>query len=235
VLSAEILKLADSLTEPERDNLKLMLGMAAGELILTSKKSGGDQYVAAFEVVASCLAGLQAHRDRVLGNGVAWRGSPNFMTPTRLEALRLEANANRADAIKHDQHFLACGGRLADELAVCADLVALVKSSAGPVRATGTASYIYYDIPGQNICPHIDTDVFSINAILMLRHDYSDDPKSFLEIYPQNQPCESILLIPGEMIIFWADSVVHARSSVGLAETVNILTIGFQPTESLPV
>jgi hypothetical protein len=202
VLSAEILKLADSLTEPERDNLKLMLGMAAGELILTSKKSGGDQYVAAFEVVASCLAGLQA---------------------------------NRADAIKHDQHFLACGGRLADELAVCADLVALVKSSAGPVRATGTASYIYYDIPGQNICPHIDTDVFSINAILMLRHDYSDDPKSFLEIYPQNQPCESILLIPGEMIIFWADSVVHARSSVGLAETVNILTIGFQPTESLPV
>ncbi|MFD2249592.1 hypothetical protein FHS82_004046 [Pseudochelatococcus lubricantis] len=229
MLSSRILQLSESLNEPERDNLKLLLGMAAGQLIPSDAEEVDSARFEAYKTVASCLARLQPHRDRVPKNGIAWRGRPSFLDHAMLNSLREEATRERQSALRHDEHFLGCGGILANELASSTDLLSLVEGVAGSVAATGTASYIYYDEPGQNICPHIDTGIFSVNALFMLRHDFVDRPLSSLQLYPVDAPRETLQLEPGELIVFWADSVVHARTSVGPGEVVNILTVGFSP------
>lgn len=213
----------------ERENLKLLLGMAAGHL--ANLNGGRPQTIAAFNVVSSCLAQLQPHSHRVPSGGIVWHGRPSFLSNSFLEELKDESRSLRAKAIRHDEHFLSPGGPVASRLAVSNPLINLVQEHTGKITPNTIASYLYYDLPGQGICPHIDTDVFSLNALFVLQHSSIRQAESELFVWDSAGNPQLISMNPGDMVLFYADSVVHTRTPVSEGEQVSILTIGFRPVE----
>lgn len=223
-------QLADSLSPAERNNLRLLLGMAAGDL---AKFAGSQSDVLRSEALSStvaALAGLQPYARVIPANGVVWRGRPSFMDERRLAELVAESHSRRTDARRYERQHLATGGPLADALAVSGDMQSLVAKHAGPgITATGIASYLFYDEAGLGIDPHVDTDVFALNAIILLKHDAVEDGRSELVVFPATGGRETVVLTPGELVLVYADSVVHGRTPTADGEVVHVLTIGFQP------
>jgi hypothetical protein len=219
----------DSLSEAERANYKLLLGLAAGGLSPDFKTPLDPDKQQAFATVGETLARLQPYSARISPNGIAYRGRPDFMTDEFLGSLIDEARELRPRAFPYDEHFLGTGAPIANQLAVSPVLVDLVKAHAGDVQPTGVASFLYYDAPGQGIEPHIDTDIFSLNVILMLKHVGGGDARSCLVVFPPGGEPERLDLVPGEMVIMFAGSITHGREFVKPGEEVNILTFGFHP------
>jgi hypothetical protein len=116
----------------------------------------------------------------------------------------------------------------AKKVSLMPELKVIISSAVGNVYPTGKANYIYYDEPGLGIEPHIDNEDFSLNVILMLNHQFKEN-KSALVLYPLNQPSEKVYLTPGELIVFFADSIVHSRQRMSEQENVSIVAFGFKP------
>jgi hypothetical protein len=219
----------ESLTEAERANYKLLLGLAAGGLSPDFRTPSRPEKRAAFDTVGETLARLQPYSARISPNGIAYRGRPDFMTDEVLRSLIEEAEVLRPRAIPYEEHFLGTGAPIANRMAVSAELGGLVKAHAGDVQPTGVASFLFYDAPGQGIEPHIDTDIFSLNVILMLKHVGGGDQRSCLVVFPPGREPERLDLVPGEMVIMFAGSITHGREFVKPDEEVAILTFGFHP------
>jgi len=231
-VTRKFLDFSSTCTDEERDICKLLLGLAAGGLSVRSDLSSNAVAALAFDTVTASAAMLQPYKDRVPYNGIAWQGSPGFMSASMLRSLVLEADSLRPSAVRYDDHFLATNGPVATSLANSESLAQFVQSHAGSIQTTGVASYLYYEEEGQGICPHIDTEIFSINFIMCLSHTL--EPSSHLVVYPSGSAPERILVKPGEAVILFADSVVHARERMKAGEEVRILTVGFQPTSETP-
>jgi hypothetical protein len=215
--------LSERLDAHELDNYKLLLGIAAGGLAPHGHMpTPGSEKDRAFDLVLRCLAKIQP-------TGVLWRGRPDFMDDQLLGGLQREAELGRSHAITHDRYFLGCGGPIADRLAKSRELTELVDSFAEDMEATGIASYLWYDAPGCGLSPHIDTEVFTLNVILMLSHQYPPGEPSHLVLYPVGEKAERVLLRPGEILLLYAGGTVHAREDVQPGEAVSLLTFGFRP------
>ncbi len=219
----------DGLSEAEKANFKLLLGLAAGGLTPGFRRPDDAGTARALDAVTDTLATLQPYRNRISRNGIAYRGRPPLMSHELLESLRTEARAVRPTARRFDEHFLGCGAPIANRLAVSEELSAFVRSHAGEVKPTGVASFLFYDEEGQGIDPHIDTDIFSLNVLLMLSHDHRPGPASALVVFPPRGQPERIDLAPGEMVIMFAGSITHGRERMRRGEAVSILTFGFHP------
>lgn len=230
-LALKLLRLSDHLDEPERSNLMLLLSLAAGGLSPTFDRPSVGIDACAFNTITETLVGLQPYRDRIGANGIAYRGRPPFMTDKLLMSLQSEAVELRPHAHRFDEHFLGCGAPTANALAASDQLSAFVTQFAGDVQSTGVASFIYYDEPGQGIQPHVDTEVFSLNVLIMLGHKRVLGKNSALVIFPPRGEEERIDLMDGEMVIFFAGSVPHGREPIQVGESVSILTLGFSPLE----
>ena len=214
--------LARTCTTAELNNYKLLLGLAAGGLVVDDEIPSEAQKAEAFQVILRSL-------DFIQPSGVVWRGYPNFVTQEFLRQLRAEATTARNTAIRHDQHFLGFGGKIANEFACSQELASFVRMHVNEkMKPTGIASYLWYEEVGDGISPHVDTDIFTLNAILMLDHQYISEPSRLL-IYPIDRPREAVQLSPGEMLLIYAGGTIHAREKIKAGEKVNILTIGFQP------
>ena len=213
----------------EQANFKLLLGLAAGGLAVNLHKPSDRAAAAEFDTVSDTLASLQPYSKRISYNGLAYRGRPKFMTDERLLALQEEARTLRVSARRFDEHFLGCGAPIANELAISDTLSSFVQTYAGDVKPTGIASFLYYDEAGQGIDAHIDTDIFSLNVLLMLSHRYKKTPRSALVLLPPHYPAERIELEPGEIVIMFAGSIAHGRERMKPDEAVSILTFGFHP------
>lgn len=224
------MELAEQLDEMCQDldpagvvNYKLLLGSAAGGLAWHGDPPTEGVRATALRTALKCLSQLQA-------TGPLFKGRPPFMTDSLLRDLRAEAIDRRREAIKTDRYFLGCGGPHADKLAGSSELAHFVGNYAPDVEPTGVASYVTYDEPGCGLSPHIDTEIFSLNALIMLRHDYIADPPAANLLFDPDGNMERILLEPGEMLLFYAGGTVHGREDVREGEEINIVTIGFQPT-----
>lgn len=213
-------KMQSELSSEENENYKLLLCMAAGGLAPRGHSPLHQSRIEAFQVVLQCLRDLRTH-------GTSWRGRPPLMTDKLLTSLRNESRETRAVAKETDRYLLGCGGKIADQFALDAELNALVTQRFFGVLPTGIASYIYYDEEGHGLDPHIDTEVYAINVIIMLEHKYVRRPSCLL-IYDKDIEPTRVLLAPGEIIILNAGSVVHAREDMGPTESVSILTVGFK-------
>ena len=150
------------------------------------------------------------------------------MTDELLSKLQNEAVRLRSTALRFHDHFVVSGAPLAREVGFSSQLHELIQAHADYVAPTAKANYLYYDKVGLGIDPHVDNESFSLNAVLMLQHEYEQDP-SALVIYPPNSAPERIFLVPGEMIVLFADSIVHARERMAPNERVTIVGFGFQP------
>jgi hypothetical protein len=136
----------------------------------------------------------------------------------------------RPRAIWQRGHMLGVGGTLGDRVATGEPLRALVEQCAGPVEATGVASYLFYEDAGSGITAHVDSDIFSINVNIVLRHDDAGRRETvFFLFHTDGKTREEIVLEPGDVIVTFGDSVLHGRSPLAAGEVMTNLTIGFQP------
>jgi len=158
-------------------------------------------------------------------------GRPDFLTDELLASFIREAEENKAETFMSGAQRVGAGGKIANAFAVSDELMAFMESVVpGGVHPTGIASYIHYDKEGAGIEPHVDTDIFFINLLIMLSHvREGDGDPSTLVIYPAGQPMQRFLLEPGETVVMDAAGLIHGREPVKAGETVTILTIGFQP------
>lgn len=166
-------------------------------------------------------------------DGVYFLGRPDWLTTDLLAALQQESREQRADAQQiRAQHFAEMGpvGR---QLCTSRTLHAFVESHAGPAVASGKANYRYYDIPESHVAPHVDSANFAYNVIITLRHEWRSERRSGLLLFPRGPRPVPILLAPGEVILFHAEGVVHARTPISDNgdENVENMGIGFTPTE----
>lgn len=182
-----------------------------------------------FDTLAEVLRRIGPDGERVPRNGIVYRGYPDWLTPDLLVALQAEATRRRHEPLDRHDHYLGCGGTVADSLAINAAVTAFVGQAAGDVEPTGVASYLYYDRAGLGIRPHVDTDVFSVNLMLMLHHTHPDNGEpSATVVFPSGQSPERHRLGVGEVMLMFGGSVIHTRSILREGEVVHLLTIGYK-------
>lgn len=225
----KLIRFNSGLNEAEQANFKLLLGLAAGGLAPDFERPSDQSSAKSFDTVSNTLARLQPYSSRLTDGGVAYRGRPSFLTEQLLTDLQGEARALRPQAIRSAEHFLGYGAPIANRLAISMELLQHVREYAGDVESTGIASFLYYDEEGQGIEPHIDTDIFSLNVLLMLHHEHQIEPTSSLVIFPPGEQARRYRLVPGEMLILFAGSIAHGRERMKQGESVGILTFGFKP------
>ncbi|ALV07413.1 hypothetical protein [Roseateles depolymerans] len=220
-LAKRFASLKRSLTQEELENYKLLLCMAAGGLAPRGSRPHSEASAAAFRTVLQCLSDMRVQ-------GTMWRGRPACVTDIVLASLQEESRCTREIAKPTDRYLLGCGGTVADQFALDRDLKRFVQDLYPGVEPTGVASYIYYDGQGHGLDPHVDTEVYEINVIVMLEHLHPVDAEpSHLLIYEDDVSPRRILLAPGEVVVLNAGSVVHAREDMKPGERVSILTVGF--------
>jgi hypothetical protein len=163
--------------------------------------------------------------------GIQYRGRPPFLTDDLLSALQAEAAMVGPSAPPFDEHYLGCGGPVANQLANSSALADLVTSVVPKAVTTGIASYLFYRDVGQGIIPHIDTDIFSLNVLMMLAHEIPAGlaEPSALHMHFADGTKQRLQLSPGEVVIFLAGTQAHSRTPIQENERVTILTLGFMP------
>ncbi|MEV5410106.1 hypothetical protein AB0K60_14880 [Thermopolyspora sp. NPDC052614] len=218
--------LHQSLSPAEQANLKLILGLSAGRLV-PDKQAGSEAGRTAVSEALELLCPYDVPDPR----GVQYRGRPAFLTDDLLGVLIDEAEQVGRTAVPFDEHYLGCGGPVADRLATSRELAELVAGVVPKAVATGVASYLFYRDPGQGIIPHIDTDIFSLNVLMMLVHDHppGDPSPSALYMHFPDGTDQRLQLTPGEVVIFLAGTQAHSRTPIAENERVTILTFGFMP------
>lgn len=226
---AKLSRFNSSLTDAEKANYKMLLGLAAGNLVPGFGEKSSAANASAFDAVSDALSRLQPFKEQIPPDGVAYVGRPDFMTDDLLGRLQDEARRTRPLARKLEEHYLGTGAPIANDLAVSDELVSFVQSHAGGALPTGVASFLFYDEPGLGIDPHVDTDIFSLNTLLMLDHVAGEGDASRLVLFPPYLEPQEYALKPGELIVFYAGSIAHGRHRMKPGESVTILTFGFHP------
>lgn len=219
-----------TLSGAERHALKMSLSDRTPSFFDTSNMlcDGGPELRTQFRLLATTLRALTPHAHTIPANGIAYHGHPAWVTDDLLARLRAEARMRRELPLDRIDHYLGCGGQYADALSVAPAVIDFVSAAVGPVRATGIASYLFYDRAGLGIRPHVDTEVFSVNLMLMLRHEHGAGVEpSATVVFPANGEMERYRLQPGEAMLMHGSSVIHARSLVQPTEDIALLTIGF--------
>jgi hypothetical protein len=227
-LKDKIEQLAETLTPAERACLKLILANAVAESIGGDILASETAKAQAFKTCVASITRLQSHKDLIPNNGVIFKGTPNFLTEENLQNLQRESELFRPKAVRFHDHLVVTDAPIAKEFALSSELNLLLSNEIGTIEPTGKANYIYYDEIGMGIEPHIDNEDFSLNVIMMLKHEYHTT-QSALVLYPFNQPAEKTFLKPGELIAFFADSIIHSRERMSKDEKVTIVAFGFKP------
>ncbi|HEX8614127.1 MAG TPA: hypothetical protein VF800_22855 [Telluria sp.] len=228
--SAGIANFISSLSVDERREMKQRLSDRIAEFFDDSNSlRGADSAMKKrFDMLAETLRNLTPNAQTIPVNGIAYRGRPDWLTPDLLGKLQQEAEHRQELPLDRIDHYLGCGGRHADVLSVSPEILAFVGAQVGSVAPTGIASYMYYDRAGLGIRPHVDTEVFSVNMMLMLRHDHAPDvERSATVVFPAYCSAEFYRLEVGEVMLMHGSSVIHTRSLVQPGERIHLLTLGF--------
>jgi hypothetical protein len=182
------------------------------------------------------FADCRESRDVGPADGIYFVGHPAWLTEEKLTSLQQEAARQRVSAEHIRAQYFGDIGPVAEELMASAGLREFVTANSAPARPSGFANYRYYDIPESQVRPHVDNDNFALNVIIMLAHVYGAERRSGLLLFPRgpDDPV-AIGLEPGEVILFNARDVIHARTPIsddGRERAVN-LGIGFTPQSPL--
>jgi hypothetical protein len=210
--------------------MKDQLSMAASALPVDGTLPRTPSDLHAFRVIQRWLFELcRAGRPGLRKDGIIWRGRPRFMTDDLLQALLAEAADLRPGASRQRWGQFTCSKtKVAQSLSEGADVRSMIRDLAGSIEGVSTAIYLYYDEPGAHVRPHVDGDKFSINMNVMLDHSSRTDATSDLVVYPVDGAPERLRMTPGELVLMYADCIVHTRSPVSAGEIVQNLAMGFQ-------
>lgn len=168
-------------------------------------------------------------------DGVFYLGRPGFLSDACLERLRDEAEAARPGARRFLKEFYAGVGPAGRAFSASPDLRELVARQAADAVPTESASYLYYDEPGSELAPHVDTETFALNVLMNLVHEHGAVRESAFLLFPHGPDPHRVFLEPGMLILFHAAAVVHARSATSAAagERVWNIGVGFAPVSTL--
>ncbi|AHE29199.1 hypothetical protein [Burkholderia pseudomallei] len=224
-LDEKLMKLASSLDPPERVCLKILLAASAAELMKQQRNEDGPNTA----VIHALLRSVWRTAPMIAGrkSGIAYCGRPPWLSEEILVRLQNESLQMRAEAARFHDHLVASNGTMASQVATSGEMKRFIQDYVGNFIPSGKANYLYYDAPGMGIEPHVDTDDFGLNAVMLLEHQYQSDPSS-LVIFEHDGSRQVIRLTPGEMIVFFASSVVHAREFIKAGEIVRIVAFGFE-------
>ncbi len=181
--------------------------------------------------VVSVLTDTREVRPIGRGDGVFYLGHPEWLTKETFSALQHESREQRAGADRiRSQHFAEMGP-VGQTLCDSPELAAFVDQFAAPARRSGKANYRYYDIPESQVPPHLDSDDFALNVIIMLSHEAVTERRSALLLFPHGPQPVTVCLKPGEVILFHAKEVIHARTPISDHgdERAENMGIGFTP------
>ena len=222
-------RLSAELTVAERENLKLMLSMAAGGLLVGHARQQPEALRReALETAQRSLPKLHDGKRPAFTTGIVFRGRAPFLTDADLAAMDSESRANRHRAQRFHDHYVTSGAPLARELALSSDIDTFLSERVGPVLPTYKANYLYYDAPGLGIDPHVDKNEFALNVLTMLEHR-PERRHSELILYPPEQDPVHIQLAHGESLVFFADSVTHQRTRTVAGESIRLVSFGYHP------
>jgi len=208
--------LSSDLSAAERENLKLLLSMAAGGFLAGHAQHSTDEVLeSGLRTAQRTLPALHGGIRAEYTTGVVFRGKTPFISP--------------ADLRFHD-HYVASGAPVARQLSVSQAIADFLAPLVGPILPTYRANHLYYDAPGLGIDPHVDKDEFSLNVLTMLEHEPSDRTSELI-LFPPDQDAIHVQLQPGESLIFFADSVTHQRTRTVEGETVRLVSFGYKTIE----
>lgn len=227
-------KLLDLIEPGDADDffaLKNLLSIAASALPVNGTLPSDDKQLTAFRLVQDCLYRLRRPlRPRLTLDGVLWHGRPAFVTDAVLRSLTDDARLARRVAQRQKWgQFISPGGPVVAAFTKCDELRTFIENLVGDVDEFGVASCLYYDEIDAHIRPHVDTDNFCVNANLMLEHESFGRRTSNLIVYPVGGQPKQIALKPGEMVVMYADCIVHTRTPVSDGERVMNITFGYKP------
>ena len=224
-LADKLITLYDSLpSEQERFHIHLLMSVAMGGL--APRIAEGRREIA--EKTWDAGIKVISHMNPA---GLAYIGDPRFVREEYLSDLITESRSQGTIAHRAGNHELAPGGDIATKLSTDQRLISLVSESIGlSVEPSLISSYLFYNKEGDYLYPHVDTEIFAINCIVMLEHTIpSEEPDgSALIVYPPGKGKTRLHLQPGEIVIILASGTVHGREEIKKGEHVVILTIGFQ-------
>jgi hypothetical protein len=226
-LVTKVERLSKSLNRSERENLKLLLSMAAGGILVGHADTISPLQRTALEVAQRSLPLLQSDRKKGFETGIVYLGKAPFFDEEDINALNIESLKYRKQAERFHDHYVASGAPLARELALSQKLHSFLVENVGEVYPTYKANYLYYDEPGLGIDPHVDKHDFSLNVLTMLSHT-SSPRNSKLILYPPGQDQQVIQLNPGETLVFFADSVTHQRTRTVEGEKIRLVSFGYK-------
>jgi len=218
-LSRKLKELLGKLDAYETENYKLLMALAAGKLASMKGRESRDGNVA----LATVLGTIRS----IKRSDVIWRGRPSFMNDAMLDSLRREARLTKRNARRNDAYWMDFAGPVAKSLAELPEFSGLLGPEGMSMEPAG-CMYVFYLQPGDRVDPHVDEYEHSLNAIVMIEHDYTHPPSHLLLFHP-DKPVERVALAPGEMVIIDGGGLVHAREPVKEGESISILTVGWKP------
>jgi acyl-CoA synthetase (AMP-forming)/AMP-acid ligase II len=222
ILSQGMLELSRSLSCPERQVQRLLLGCALRRLVPTEHLPRGRE----LSLAAIVLAGLA----RLQSDTVLYLGRPEFLTDELLCSLQEEALESRASARVAHHWCTADLGRTATGFLESQGLRKLVSRLAGPMAPTGFGKYIYTDeeVPGVGV--HVHTQPFAVNVELKLAHEHPSGEPGQLVLWPPYAERQRFEVWPGEMVLWFNGGVPHTREEPRPGETMAAVSLFFEPT-----
>ncbi|CCO49774.1 conserved hypothetical protein [Vibrio nigripulchritudo SOn1] len=217
MIDEKIKNFAQTLTHSEREILKTIFSFSYTE----SHDKGSKET----EDCLKILQKLQSRKD-VDADGIAFVGDAGISS-SLFDAINSESQTLARDCMRFEDHLVSTAGEIGKSFGKSEYLKNLVSAHVGKSYPTGKVNYLYYDSEGMGIKPHIDNDEFPINVIMMLEHESYSNSKSSLRFHLTDQSYKDVYLKPGELIIFFADTVVHERTPLSSGEIVRIAAFGY--------
>lgn len=227
-LANKLIELNKNLSPLESFNMNLLMSVAVGGIAPHGGIPTDGVQAEAWKAGLLVLGDMHPH-------GLRFVGRAPFMTEELLAELQKEAHQQERISHRTGPHELSPGEACAVRLSSTKDVLAFVSDAVGwQVFPTEIGSYLYYNKAGDHLYPHVDTEVFGVNLIIMLEHEFpeglTEKDGSALVVYEPDCGERRVALAVGESAILLASGTVHGREPLQEGEKVTILTIGFQYT-----
>lgn len=227
-LADKMIEFKNGLSPLESFNMNLLVSVAVGGIAPRGGAPTDGVRAEAWET------GLRVLEDMHPG-GLRFNGKAPLMTAALLAELQEEARQQEKIAHRTGPQELSPGAARAVQLSSAPDVLDFVSEAVGHrVFPTEIGSYLYYNKTGDYLYPHVDTEVFAVNLITMLKHELpaglAEDEGSALLVWEAGKGERRVPLAVGESAVLLASGTVHGRETIRAGEKVTILTIGFQYT-----
>jgi hypothetical protein len=167
--------------------------------------------------------------------GATFLDRESILDQARFAALVSEAGIRYWFGVRMGMRMTAPSGPVAQAFGTDPELCRLVERAVGTgvlpgngVTSGDNATYLFYDVQGDGIQPHIDPFGLTNVLVMLERIPPSDGSEgSALILYQPGQDPTRLSLRPGDVIVLMGAGSVHCREPLGPGERVTMLSLVF--------